>query len=71
MHQWTSDMKQDKTDKIFNEMKKVQFNNDVYTLLVPHEYRKCKWIYCAIVRAHFKLILLPILNKIINSSNFN
>lgn len=62
MHQWTSDMKQDKTDKIFN---------DVYTLLVPHEYRKCKWIYCAIVRAHFKLILLPILNKIINSSNFN
>lgn len=52
-------------------MKKVQFNNDVYTLLVPHEYRKWKWIYCAIVRAHFKLILLPILNKIINSSNFN
>lgn len=52
-------------------MKKVQFNNDVNTLLVPHEYRKCKWIYCAIVGAHFKLILLPILNKIINSSNFN
>lgn len=54
MHQWTSDMKQDKTDKIFNEKSPV-----------------CKWIYCAIVRAHFKLILLPILNKIINSSNFN
>lgn len=51
-------------------MKKVQFNDNVHTLLVPYEDRKGEWMNYAIDRAHFRrriqqteIILLPILNK--------
>lgn len=45
-------------------MKKVQFDNNVHTLLVPYEDRKDEWMKYAIDKAHFKteMILLPILH---------
>lgn len=56
-------------------MKKVQFDNNVHTLLVPYDDRKGKWMNYANDRAHFRrriqqpeMILLPILNKIIKFS---
>lgn len=56
-------------------MKKVQFNDNVHTLLVPYEDRKGEWMKYTIDRAHFRrriqqteMILLPIMNKIIKLS---
>lgn len=57
-----------KTDKVINE--KVQFDDNVHTLLVPYEDRRGEGMNYAIDRAHFRkriqqteMIWLPILHE--------
>ena len=50
--------------------RRVQFDDNVHTILIPYEDRKCEWMNYAIDNLHFKrrihqieMLLLPILKK--------